>query len=193
MTGSMPRFTETEKRILQLYFDGYRPKEISESLKCSVRTVYKAVYKYRRALREGVDPIDLKKAIFKNETNDSSSPSISPRMQFNATLPFVVTPVVPIATNELKEMISILKESLMQFRDLAECISKLNEEINLLRTAMMRVEREIRKLQFTKPSATDLSGIEKSSESSKLSELPSYLRNNPWLEILASLPNIPRS
>ncbi len=201
MRVNTPRFTETEKRILKLYFDGLKPKEIASSIGCSVRTVYKAVYKYRRAVREGADPAKLRSLIMDaSQSADKCSIDQAGLQRGIAAIPLrgfqyplMIAPIVPMAPSEIKEALSILKEATAQLREVAGHISKLTVEIESLRATLMRMEPELRSLkdleEIPMVSAQENRNVLKIRGSD---DLPSYLRDNPWLEILASLPRMPR-
>ena len=49
--SKVKKFSETEKKIIEEYIKGLKPREIARKLKVSVRTVYKATWKYRKSTK----------------------------------------------------------------------------------------------------------------------------------------------
>ncbi|RLF06768.1 MAG: hypothetical protein DRK00_00615 [Thermoprotei archaeon] len=150
----MSGLTKTESLIVAAYMSRNPPpkaKELASQLGVSVRTVYKALYKYRKLCRElGIEPLTVSRR--------RSARSIS-------QLEEVVAEEV---RRWLSEVLSGPSPSalLSELSALRRSIEKLNESIDKL----------IKLLEA--PNV-------RNSEEDQLG-LPSFVRDNPWLEVLRS-------
>ena len=185
------RFTETEKQILQYYLRGLAPKQVAEVVKCSVNTVYKAIYKYRRALREGIPKEELHRMIGVEAAGPASASPASagpmtplgtpqPAMPQPAYPPMILSPVfaLPAQPQPLLDQ-SQLRELTSALREIASLLAEIRAELQALR-ASLPVRSASPPLKAEPPYEHEFAP----------SELPSYLRDNPWLEILASRPRL---
>jgi len=177
--------TATERRIVQEYLQGSEPKEISEKLGVSVRTVYKALYKYRRNLREmGLEEVAEKlkvrsrRMLRRAKANSAASEGCSGG---GGSLEGALAKVLLEA---LSGYLSARPhgEGGLDGRELYALLRELNENIAMLRGAVARLSEEIAMLRgcLTSASAPPESGA----RAERSSGVPSYLLDNPWVEVL---------
>mgnify|MGYP000067653602 CR=1 FL=1 len=184
------RFTDTERKILQYHIMGLSPKEIAKKVNCSVKTVYKAVSKYRRALREGY-PVEKLHSLIMSNNIDRIMPLLQNGIPFiqihdqGSSARVFMTPLITLPLNDILEINSFLKELINCIRILTENIREVKEELSALRYTMIDIERRL--ITTSKPSYTTLSKVSNVQNRAPLyGKLPSYLVDNPWLKILAS-------
>lgn len=152
-TERVSGLTRTESLIVAAYMSRDPPpkaKELASRLGVSVRTVYKAIYKYRRICRElGIEPL----AVFRQRGGRSR------RRLEEAT------------AGEVRRWLNeVLGEPssralLSEIQALRMSVESLTESINKL----------IRLLESQKPPV----------EEDQL-EVPSFIKDNPWLDVLRS-------
>ncbi|MCD6095282.1 MAG: sigma-70 family RNA polymerase sigma factor [Thermoprotei archaeon] len=165
------KFSETERQIITYYLKGMRPKEIAKLLGCSVRTVYKATYKYRRWLRDTQQPSPSSPAAgskFHEIPNTDRSILAPPHAHF-----------IAIPSAEVYELVNYLRELITLIKDLSKSISELNLNIERLYDSLTNSRLiNFRETEVTYISSTPLTYHESD-------PLPSYLKDNPWVDILS--------
>jgi len=165
------KFSETEKQIINYYLKGMRPKEIAELLGCSVRTVYKATYKYRRWLRNtqqlSTSPT-ITRSKFPEIANTNSDILASSHAHF-----------IAIPSAEVYELVNYLRELVTLIKDLSKSISELNLNIERLYDSLAKSHLA----NFEETEVTYLSGAPLTYHDND--PLPSYLKDNPWIDILS--------
>ncbi|MCD6509666.1 MAG: helix-turn-helix domain-containing protein [Thermoprotei archaeon] len=169
---TLPHFTTTERYILLHYLSGLSPKKTAEAVGCSVKTVYKAIYKYRKALREGFSEDELRLIL--------SSP---PRRSRSRVQPMLMPSVLTLPWAELMSLSSVIKELMMSIRSLNESISHIRKELTNLRLMLADIEASLNLLMEKEECARSTINEHKIVVQK---DLPSYLVDNPWLEILAA-------
>ncbi|RLF22616.1 MAG: hypothetical protein DRN15_08465 [Thermoprotei archaeon] len=194
-------FTETEKEILRHYLKGVETKRIADLVKCSIRTVYKALYKYRKALRSGYTKYDVMKAIglleeqvvdvTKQAQQTSSAlytvqslPLSSPQTRvipFLTLTPILQLPVAMPSAQEINELKKYISELVIAIKGLEETMKTFADSISdlnaLLRELKPSLYRRHESHYISKVHGVDYRDVDES--------LPSYLRDNPWIEILS--------
>lgn len=187
--GSIPRLSDTEKAIVKLYLNGLKPKEIAERLGCSVKTVYKATSKYRKLLSMGIN-VDLSgvnvsehkvvkaTGVSTGETREHTQPSIDVASIVKEVVESVIRVYTDTLTNVLSRTIKEHEESLLgAINELLKSIDRLCCEINELGNLIRRLGT----------SGTQVvPKLEKPTELVKTIEVevPDFVRDNPWVEIL---------
>lgn len=166
------KFSNTERQIIEYYLKGLRPREIAERLGCSIRTVYKATYKYRRWLREKGElekphtiPLYRHSALLKEQ---------------NGGVNLVLPHFVAIPSAEIYEFINYIKE-------LVNVIKELNYVLSTLKNSIERLQASLDKMEYRPSSYTKVMNADdlRPSIGKNLPPLPSYLKDNPWVEILS--------
>ena len=183
---ALSELTETERRIVIQYLKTrFQPKRLAESLNVSVRTVYKALYKYRKALRKrGIDPSELYLA---KKSSDSAGPVAGEVALDTEKIRDIVKEIV----EEHLEKLGILgvEESSGTEKQAADSIetylNKVEEVIYLLKEINRNIQELRRELSsIAKPIRTE--GIkQKVGVGEDSYQLPSFIENNPWLEVLS--------
>ena len=151
---ALTELTATEKKAVREYLAGLKPKEIAAKLGISVRTVYKALWKYRKAI--GAPARKRLKTAPQGLREEQVIPLVGLLSMLQQTSLF------PKASKDLDEVLNNLVSLLTR---LNVSLLKLNENI----------EKLIGLLERGGVSGTDLSSE---------AEVPSFLKNNPWTEVL---------
>jgi len=194
---ALATLTKTERRIVEEYLKTRAsPKEISRKLGVSVRTVYKALYKYRKTLREeghDVSHLYLVSARSRSYGNGRRRGSASPpekKCEVN----------IEWLREEVRKIIEDYLSSLNGQHDGGRTPDKVPldnvESAKLLSRIISLLEEINRNLVLLREQITLFSGA---SETFSLNRenahpsvqavngcLPSYARDNPWLEVLSS-------
>lgn len=193
MMSEFAGLTVTEQRIVKEFLDGHEPKEISQKLGVSIRTVYKALYKYRKNLREmglekEAEMLKVRKRRSRgNNTLVSSRERLSPETISKSIESAVAKALANIVYERLfsvsspqvdssvkatiGELCSLLRDFNKNISELKVVLNKLSEEIALLRERLS----EVGEVGFRR----SISLVERSERS-----IPSYLLDNPWIEVL---------
>ncbi|OYT31737.1 MAG: hypothetical protein B6U94_01970 [Thermofilum sp. ex4484_79] len=181
MRDPLENLTATEKKIVEAFLNGLTFREIADKLGVSIRTVYKAVYKYRRNLREmgrheeaeklkrrGRRPKIEKKAVLSREASlDKIASKAIYDVLYEYTRKIIERGIKAIDKEEC---------------DGSDIYSKLNEIVQLLNAInenIIKMLNAISKIETVKTyeTRTIFTG-----ETEKLS----FLIDNPWLEVLKS-------
>jgi Sigma-70, region 4. len=164
--------TDTEKRIIETYIQkGGSAKEIASMLNVSERTVYKALYKYRKAALEmGIDPSNF----YLRKTVVSSAPqkqSISPDVieEMKEQLLAEITRIIEESIQKslrgvLEEILSEQKASLslrkdepknmaLQESQLEYVFLRLSETLEKLNANIEKLNQKIDKLDVPRQSS----------------------------------------
>ena len=195
--------TNTEKKIVETYIQkGGSAKEIASLLNVSERTVYKALYKYRKAALEmGIDPSHF----YLRKTVASTAPvkqSISPDVIEELKEQLVAEITQRIEASIQKTLKSLLEEVLLEqrasvalrkeefeakpvqgvqheyvFLKLSETLEKLNINIEKLGQKLDRLDAPKYHVSNSGTWNQDTYVAEPS--------LPSFVQGNPWIEILS--------
>ncbi|HFC49716.1 MAG TPA: hypothetical protein ENJ59_03185 [Thermofilum sp.] len=192
---ALSELTETERRIVIYYLETkFQPKQLADSLNVSVRTVYKALYKYRKALKKrGIDPSELyllRKSSRKSSKSDSAS--VVDVKDEIVTDPEKIKKIVKEVVEEYLEDIGILESKgstntgkEQRSFNLNVDQSKVEEIISLLKEINRNLQELCRELTRNPPPVrTERLKQVVSARNSSL-ELPSFVENNPWLEVLS--------
>lgn len=188
MTSEFVGLTATERRIVEEYLGGHEPKEISQKLGVSIRTVYKALYKYRKNLRDmGLEEKAELLKVRKRRKSISASANINERFSSKHTgkpiedalvkaLASIVYGHILSTTNQ---QASPLTEAITE--ELCSLLRELNKSVNELRVALNRLSEEVALLRERLSEVPHQ--ISYSVEETK-HPIPSYLLDNPWVEVL---------
>ncbi|RLE71177.1 MAG: hypothetical protein DRJ43_00260 [Thermoprotei archaeon] len=171
--------TRTERRIIAAFLSESPPpkaKEVARQLGVSVRTVYKALYKYRKLCRErGVEPPipylrggsrrSGVEAIVEDVVR-GLLPQLREVVAEEVRRWLVNTVSCPPGTDGSQPEVETL---LVALRDLQRSIEKLNNSINRLIDSLPRTSENL--------STSNCVG----------EELPSFIVENPWITRIAQL------
>ncbi|MCD6369656.1 MAG: sigma-70 region 4 domain-containing protein [Thermoproteales archaeon] len=127
----LARLTETERKAVKEYLNGLKPKEIASKLGISVRTVYKALWKYRKISGEKVVRAKRRRIV---------EPS----------------PTVNRLFSDLIRVLSELNATLIELNRNIGRLANLLEARDITRSTVKRID----------------------------AQLPSFLQENPWIEVL---------
>jgi len=191
LNEALSELTETERRIVIYYLETrLQPKQLAKSLNVSVRTVYKALYKYRKALKKrGIDPSELyllKKPAKQDstlQTTDKEATAVDLEKIRSMVREIVEEHLATLGILENEKSNNTGKES----PDPNEKVylSKIDEVIYLLREINRNIQELLRELSRTSaPIRTERLKRIVSVRNSSV-ELPSFVENNPWLEVLS--------
>lgn len=102
------KLTQTERRVVEQYSKGLRPREIAEQLGISINTVYKALSKARKSKVLSEMP-DLQYYVFTSQVYmyNTAPAAVYPRVVASAVLP--VEEAYSAVVKKLDEIISLLK------------------------------------------------------------------------------------
>lgn len=173
----MGRLTKTELAVGELYYrQGLRPREIAQRLGISINTVYKALSKYRSYMRDnisgkGVGSGEQAPIMTEVRGNTQGTGLLSLSFTINVAQP------IPIGGDGLTEI--------------SDALNSLSREIKLLKdeySQLMNVLMELKKL------ITSIKPIECSDSLSEQRidnnmNLPSFVRDNVWVDIIRSREN----
>lgn len=191
LNEALSELTETERRIVIYYLETrLQPKQLAESLNVSVRTVYKALYKYRKALKKrGIDPSELyllKKPAKQDsilQTTDKEATAVDLEKIRSMVREIVEEHLAKLGILENEKSNNIGKGS----PDPNEKVylSKIDEVIYLLREINRNIQELQRELsRASTPIRTERLKRIVSVRDGRV-ELPSFVENNPWLEVLS--------
>ena len=192
---ALSELTETEKRIVTEFMKTKLPaKELAKKLNVSVRTVYKALYKYRRALKKR--GIDVRNLYLLSSRNSKSKAKPAPKPEVSeqqnqvqsiegmsvdiAWLRSEIKKIVMEYVQELGSVRAPANDTQEKTLALMQRMITLLEEINKNLIALNRaLERSRVMVRRAKPQSVRL-------EIPLDSSLPTFVQGNPWIEVLAS-------
>ena len=192
---ALSELTETEKRIVTEFMKTKLPaKELAKKLNVSVRTVYKALYKYRRALKKR--GIDVRNLYLLSSRNSKSKAKPAPKPEVSeqqnqvqsiegmsvdiAWLRSEIKKIVMEYVQELGSVRAQANDTQEKTLALMQRMIALLEEINKNLIALNRaLERSRVMVRRAKPQSVRL-------EIPLDSSLPTFVQGNPWIEVLAS-------
>jgi len=174
------RLTDTEKAIVKEYLNGLSPREIAEKLKVSIKTVYKALSKYRKLQREKGLRTQTQVAATSTPSTVTAEASIS-----EEALLKVLAKILAEAFKEIQTKPSITVEKPTAQPANAELLSALIKEIANLAEQIKELNKNLRSLRYM-IKISELPTREEivASYTPEEETLPSYLRENPWIEVL---------
>lgn len=194
--------TDTERRIIETYVQrGGTAKEIASMLNVSERTVYKALYKYRKAALEmGIDPSNfyLRKTVASTMPGKPAVPLDAIellRQQLVAEISRIVEESVQrTLRNILEELLleekvplslkgECSKSRAFQENQLEYAYTKLSETLEKLNSNIEKLAQKIDRLDSGRMLPHG-NGWSKDSYAAEPS-LPSFVQDNPWIEILS--------
>ncbi len=162
------RLSKTELEVGRLYFqEGLKPKEISKRLNISVNTVYKAISKYRKYL---------------SESSVSTESKIStPSSQF-------------VSAFSIRFQVVSLQENHVSFVQSSTELEAIAREIREIRGVIDRVINmlsELYQIVRIARSCDDGASAERSTDAIKLERsdainVPEFIRDNLWVDIIRS-------
>lgn len=192
MIDEFAGLTATERRIVEEYLNGHTPKEIAHKLNVSIRTVYKALYKYRKNLKElgfeeKAEMLKVRKRRRRSNTlaspkEQASSKSTDKSIEeaflralanvvygqlFSAPSHRINSPIKVI----VDELCTLLRELNQSVSELKNALNKLSNEVALLRECIGEVK------EFNLRQSVPF--VEETEQ-----PIPSYLLDNPWIEVL---------
>ena len=174
------RLTDTEKAIVKEYLNGLSPREIAEKLKVSIKTVYKALSKYRKLQREKGLRTQTQVAATSTPSTVTAEASIS-----EEALLKVLAKILAEAFKEIQTKPSVTVEKSTAQPVNAELFSALIKEIANLAEQIKELNKNLRSLRYM-IKISELPTREEivASYTPEEETLPSYLRENPWIEVL---------
>ncbi|AKG38920.1 MAG: helix-turn-helix transcriptional regulator [Infirmifilum sp.] len=204
----MGDLTDTERKIVEFFIkQGGTAREIASSLNVSERTVYKALYKYRKIAREkGIDPsaFYLRGTIQVPARSSNSSPVIQPdhiellKKELLKELAEILEKSVHEAVLSAFEELSLASSATLRrsspmrtpqlnseepditiYRRLAENLERLNYNIEKLSIKLENLNggQLTQKISYLQYSTGD-------NNHGNNEMLPSFVQNNPWIEVL---------
>jgi len=212
----LKRLTDTEKKIVMTYAErGGSAKELAVVLGVSERTVYKALYKYRKIAKTmGIDPSKfyLRQNLASGSNGNGSvlSGPIDSASIVNEIREAVLRDIKKIVEESVKEALkevlskqvlgieltsetdkrsSIVNDPLSNISErlvvllerLSYGIDNLNNNIKVLSSKIDRINS----LGYQPRLVGREGSNEKSVVNKSISDLPSYVVDNPWLEVLS--------
>ncbi|ABL78113.1 helix-turn-helix transcriptional regulator [Thermofilum pendens] len=202
----LSNLTDTERRIVEVYMQrGGSAKEIASLLNVSERTVYKALYKYRKlALEQGIDPSNfyLRKTI----AGTAAKPVQQgvPSELLESIKQELVSELAKIVEESVQRALKSMLEDLVVPRQdqrapvepvkpavlephydqvlyrLSDVLEKLNYNIERLAEKIDRLDSS----GTAKAIAHEPYSWQAKPITTEVS-MPSYVQGNPWLEILS--------
>lgn len=176
------RLTDTEKAIVKEYLNGLAPREIAEKLKVSIKTVYKALSKYRKLQRE--KGLQAQTPTTATSTHSTSTVTAEASISEEALLK-VLAKILAEAFKEIqtKPSVSVEKPTVQPVN--AELLSALIKEIANLAEQIKELNKNLRSLRYM-IKISELPTREEivASYTPEEETLPSYLKENPWVEVL---------
>lgn len=199
--------TDTERRIVEFFLkNGGSARDIAEALNVSERTVYKALYKYRKIAREkGLDP----SAFYLRGTLQLPSPSP------NNPPPLPSEAIENLKKELLKELSEVLERSIREsilsvFEEISAASSLRYNQVPTVKPSQSIIEdsetllfrrltENLERLNYnierltlrleTLPSdmiTSKMVSVHQRSEDNSASRntLPSFVQDNPWIEVL---------
>lgn len=173
------RLTDTEKAIVKEYLNGLAPKEIAEKLKVSIKTVYKALSKYRKIQREKGQAVESRP---KSITSKGGEILVNEEMLLR-----VLAKIIAEAFKELhlKNTVEVeyVKHAETKSQIDIEVLHALVKELSNLTEQLRELNKNLRSLRYI-IKISELPTREEGAPETKVETLPSYLRENPWVEVL---------
>jgi len=206
-SGGAPRLTETEKAIVRLHQQGLKPKEIAEKLGCSVKTVYKALSKYRKLVSMGIS-IDLgtQQVVSQQQQIQTTVqtplqvqiPRIATQDQVLTAVREVMEGMIRVYTTSLTNLLSSLLRDYE--RTLIDAINELRRSVDRLCSEITSLHSTIQSLSSILSTVSSLKAPAVTSPPApavaqipvKEVEIPEFVRDNPWVEILRTRAKYPQ-
>ncbi len=203
-TRALEGLTLTERKVIEEFSKGLRPKEIAQNLGISIRTVYKALYKYRRNLRNmGLEEEAENFKVRRNTHSKLPTSELNAR-QANLSISNNFTNLLNlenlmsyllgnlILKNSTSLVMNENNELLKQISELILTLKTLNDTLNRVGNLVLELMNEITKLNNLLKSKDVLAynynpnvrvgNVNKVKLESK--DIPSFLIDNPWIEVL---------
>lgn len=213
VSEALDRLTDTERRIVEAYAErGGSAKELAALLGVSERTVYKALYRYRRLVKDmGLDPSKfyLRSSLASSAKGDGNSGSTA----FTETKD-IIEEIRKAVLRDIKRIVEesvkeALREVLASERGLASPQALENTSISgnsdvvserlvvlmeRLALGIDNLNKNIEKLSAKIDNISERTIIRQRKVRWELREsdgndgkagLPSYVIDNPWIEVLA--------
>jgi len=160
------------------YLNGLTPREIAEKLKVSIKTVYKALSKYRKIQRE-------KSSQAQSRVVATAVPTATEVSISEEALLKVLAKILAEAFKEMQTKPSVVAEKSAAHAISAELLSALIKEIANLAEQIKELNRNLRSLRYI----IKISELPTREEivvgcTPEEETLPSYLKENPWIEVL---------
>lgn len=202
--------TLTERKVISEFSKGLRPKEIATKLNISVRTVYKALYKYRKNLKKlglvsEVEKYRIKRVksskVIQNENSISRSEvsnivkeaniPTSSVSDYTQNLQFQTTQLQNLLAQILGGMVwysflqngnntnTMFREMISVLKQLVQVLESIDEKLARLVNNIYRINESLLKGNAMLTSEEEKSNTFESNET-----LPSFLLDNPWIEVL---------
>ncbi len=148
------KLTATEQRVVELYSNGLKPREIANKLGISINTVYKALSKHRRLVESSPQAAE-------DPTPDEPSPEL--QHSYYAV-------VLPISAASV--LYSFAPPQMPQASDISPLLKRLEDVLS-------RLERLLDGKQIVErpASAAGSGGGEEDA-------VPDFLRRNAWVKLL---------
>ncbi|OYT32287.1 MAG: hypothetical protein B6U94_00420 [Thermofilum sp. ex4484_79] len=193
----LSEMTKTEQRIISYYLEnGGSAKSIAKALGVSERTVYKALYLFRRKLRErGIDTSKLylrstteARSIHPNKSELRCEGKDLEEIISKRILPIILEQVRMVLHEELRKIFA-KKKMLTDKSGFKINFEKVNEEsllsaLSSLNRSIQELNRNILHLVSLLDKNDFLSEDNEIGTAPTAKALPSFIRGNPWMEVL---------
>lgn len=193
--------TETERRIVTTYLQQRgKARDIAHALGVSERTVYKALYKYRKLARErGVDPSAFYlRGGFGYQPENARDEIQRPLLNVESIKQEIIAELVPVIEDAIRQAVKQSFEEILSgqrgrvpaagpsasssFKSDSDQISRLILTIEKLNENLVRFGQTLTNLYSSSaPGSQQRSWQSRSRDDS----LPSFVVGNPWLEVLS--------
>ncbi|MEM0334791.1 MAG: helix-turn-helix domain-containing protein [Thermofilum sp.] len=193
--------TETERRIVVAYLKQRgKARDLAHALGVSERTVYKALYKYRKLARErGVDPSAFYlRGSFGYQPDNGRDELQRPLLNFEGIKQEIIAELVPVIEEAVRQAVKQSLEELLSgqrgraaaaspsasnhLKSDSDQIARLILTIEKLNENLVKFGQAITNLYSTgTPRVQQHSWQNRAHEDS----LPSFVVGNPWLEVLS--------
>lgn len=196
----MSALTETERKIVSTYLQHRgKARDIAHTLGVSERTVYKALYKYRKLARErGIDPSAFylrESASYRPSNIYSGSQSIAPIL--DGIKHEIIAELVPVIEEAVRQAIKRSLESTL-FKQREEVLAAFStpnhargdsDQVARLISSIERLNENL--VRFSQALTNIYSGNAVHAQQRSWAprthddSLPSFVVDNPWLEVLS--------
>ena len=188
--------TETERRIVEAYLQRRgRAKDLAKLLGVSERTVYKALYKYRKLARErGIDPSAFYLRGGALHTEIPRESSLSAPHSLEDLKREILAELIPVIENAIKQTLMAALRGTYAVPQCAapvprDSILAANDQINKLIISIEKLNENLvkfnRAITSLYSSSSDAAAQRTWHSTASDASLPSFVVDNPWLEVLS--------
>ncbi len=189
--------TKTERKIITYYLEhGGRAKDIASVLNVSERTVYKALYLFRKKLKErGINPSELYLRSTSEQMSHIQSSNVSVTNQKYKEIEEIISKkVLPVILEEVRRVIQVELKKVLYEEDKKNIDNYKDRDIGKLVNTLLTLNDSI--VELNNNIITLVSLLKKNNQPHKtyiktqketpVEETPSFIKGNPWIEVLRS-------